>query len=295
MSTSDTDSLTRQVQLKSLEIVKYFDAFCREHDLTYFLCGGALIGAIRHQGFIPWDDDIDVFMKRADYELLSALWASHADTAKYSLCRTDEHEFCDTMLTQIADNDTAFIKSNLAMRDINHGIKLEIIPLDAAAEGFIPRRLQIVRALLFCLFNRQFAPENKGKLAHFGGALLLKVFRSPKVRTKLWKYFERKMAKPITHETKGLTELTVTYKYLKNVYPSEIFSRTVPVAFEDTQLCAPVGYDDYLHIAFGDYMKLPPESERIPKHDTVYIDTEHSYRRYRGIYYLNETEEVQNG
>ena len=79
---------TRQLQNKMLEILLYFDGFCKKNKLMYYLCGGGLIGAIRHGGFIPWDDDIDVFMPRQDYERLAEIWAEKADTSRYQYCRT---------------------------------------------------------------------------------------------------------------------------------------------------------------------------------------------------------------
>ena len=78
----------RALQLKSLEILKVFDKFCRRHKLRYFLCGGCCIGTIRHQGFIPWDDDVDVFMPRPDYERLRKLWKQEMDEHQYALCRS---------------------------------------------------------------------------------------------------------------------------------------------------------------------------------------------------------------
>ncbi|MCI7126847.1 MAG: LicD family protein, partial [Clostridium sp.] len=85
---SDIGNLTKKIQDKELEMLLYFQKICDEHHLTFYLCGGGLIGAIRHRGFIPWDDDLDVFMPRPDYEKLSAIWNEYADTQKYSYCRT---------------------------------------------------------------------------------------------------------------------------------------------------------------------------------------------------------------
>ena len=84
------------LQEKMLEILLVFDAFCKENDLKYYLCGGCLIGAIRHHGFIPWDDDVDVFMPREDYERLAHLWPQKVAHEKYLYCRTDrDHVYHD--------------------------------------------------------------------------------------------------------------------------------------------------------------------------------------------------------
>ena len=81
-------SMTKEIQEKELNMLLYFKEFCDKHNLRFYLCGGGLIGAIRHNGFIPWDDDLDLFMPRPDYEKLAELWPKYADTERYTYCRT---------------------------------------------------------------------------------------------------------------------------------------------------------------------------------------------------------------
>jgi hypothetical protein len=81
--------MTKEIQEKELSMLLYFKEFCDKHNLRFYLCGGGLIGAIRHNGFIPWDDDLDLFMPRPDYEKLAELWPKYADTERYTYCRTD--------------------------------------------------------------------------------------------------------------------------------------------------------------------------------------------------------------
>ena len=281
-----TDFSIRDIQKKSLEIFKIFDKFCEDNSLRYFLCGGALIGAVRNKGFIPWDDDIDCFMFREDYEKLVSLWNAYDSSGRYSMLRSDRDNFYDTMLTQFSDNNTAFIKSDLENSDINHGLKIEILPLDACAEGRISRKIQILWALAFCLFNRAFIPQNKGRIVRYCSIFALKIFRSYKSRYRLWRFAEKRMTKRhINQNTQFLTELCVTYKYLVNKYPKGIFDQTVRLDFEDMKVSAPAGYDEYLTIAFGDYMTPPPPEEQVIKHKPVFVDLNNSYLNYRGIHY----------
>ena len=82
------DNEIRELQLKELELLKVFKSFCDSHGLLFYFCGGCCIGALRHKGFIPWDDDIDVFMPREDYEKLYTLWKEYGDNEKYPILRT---------------------------------------------------------------------------------------------------------------------------------------------------------------------------------------------------------------
>ena len=131
----NTEVDLRKVQMKSLDILLFFKKFCDEHNLMFYFCGGCCIGTLRHKGFIPWDDDVDVFMPRKDYELLKVLWEREVPEGKYTFCRVEEIHFVRSQLTAIVDNDTTFIKENQRDLDIPHGIRLEILPLDGCPDS----------------------------------------------------------------------------------------------------------------------------------------------------------------
>ena len=247
---------TRELQLKSLEILEYFDSFCSAKSIKYTLCGGCCIGALRHGGFIPWDDDIDVHMKRKDYEKFYRLWQNNIHPEKYKLLRTRKKEFIDSMLTQLSDQETTFIKLNQVDLDIDHGIKLEIIPLDGAPENKIKRKVQLFWALIFYLFNRGFAPENRGKAANLIGKALLFLVPGKRLRYYIWSFAERQMARYDEDSSPYLTELTVTWKYMKLRYPRAIFEGERRELFEGRLYPVPYKAEDYLKMAFGDFMKL---------------------------------------
>lgn len=279
----------RDVQLTSLGILEDFHNFCEKYDLKYTLCGGCCIGSLRNNGFIPWDDDVDVHMLRSDYDRFYKLWKKFGNREKYTLVKTTKDEFQDTMLTQISLNNTTFIKSNLVESDINHGIKLEIIPLDGAPVNKIKRRIQLIWAHIFTLFNRGFIPQNRGKVVAYVSKLILRIFSTSDKRYPIWSFAEKRMTKYSVSESKYLTELYVTGKYMKIMYPKEIFEDRRLQKFENGYYYIPLYAEKYLEMAFGDYMSLPPKSSRIPKHDTIYIDLDRSYLEYKGVYYLNES------
>lgn len=278
----------RAIQEKSLEILVYFKEFCQKHGLLFYFCGGCCIGAIRHKGFIPWDDDIDVFMPRKDYERLAQLWPKEADP-QYAYCRSDKGHYLRSLLSAVSDENTTFIKERQQDLDISHGIRLEILPLDGCPESRFARKRQILWALIYSMFNNNEAPTSKGKGAYLLGRFLLALAPTQGMRYRVWRLAEKRMSRwPITPETKHITELCARYQYMVNDYPAEAFASAKWVEFEGLSMPVPIGYDTYLRMAFGDYMQLPPEEERIPKHEAVLVDTEHSYRQYKGTYYCRK-------
>ena len=282
----------KKLQQKSLEMAKYFLKICRENGLLCYLCGGCCIGAVRGGGFVPWDDDIDFFMPRPDYERLIRIWDKCADTKRYSLqVSTRKTETRNQFLT-ICDNNTTYIKSYMADLDINHGLSLDIIPLDGRPKFGklygIKRKMQIINALVYSLCIIGKAPTNHGKAVETLGKIFLGIFRGKRLRFKLYSFAEKCMSKYNFYGSEYVAELTTGPVFMKRDYPTKWFINSADLPFEDTKMPVPVGYDEYLTMAFGDYMTPPPESERTFHHDFEFIDMDHPYTDYKGIYYCKE-------
>lgn len=276
------------LQKKSLDVLLYFKDFCEKHQLQFLLCGGTCIGAIRHKGFIPWDDDIDVFMLRDDYERLEELWNKYADTERFSYCRTTQEKNYHHIAASIKDNYTTFINRHSKNEDIVHGVGIDILPLDGYPDSGVKRINQVIFAMIFSLFNAQRLPDNQGKFIRWMSAFILSIVPSPKIRYKLWSYAEKQMIKYRIKDSNYITQLLSGLTFINLKYPKEIFSGAVYKEFEGYQLPAPKGYDEYLRMGFGDYMQFPPKEDRVPKHDTIYINLDESYKKYKGIYYCVE-------
>lgn len=283
------DASIEQIKIlhnKYLEILKYFDEFCSEHDLRYSLLGGTLIGAVRHQGFIPWDDDVDIMMPRPDYEKLYRIWNTKSSCKDYVIVKTDEkHNYHDAGMA-IKDKNTTFINKHSINEDIVHGIGIEIMPIDAAAPTRISRIFQLLHAFNYALFNTQRLPDNKGVLIRILTRIIYFLVPSSKLRYKLWKYSENKMKKYDWKEAEHVTELIGSIKGMLITHPKNDFENTIRMQFEDLSLQVIQGYDRYLTMIFGNYMELPPKEERRAKHDVVYINTKESYVKFRNKYYL---------
>ena len=278
----------KALQKKCLQITLVFKDFCERHGLLFYLCGGGCIGAIRHGGFIPWDDDIDVFMPRDDYEAMCRLWVEEMDQEKYRLSRSDEDHFERSQLTAITDEETTFIKERQMDLDVAHGVRLEVLPLDGCPSGRWKRKCQLFWGLIYQIYINQEPPTSKGKVAEWIGRMMLFAVPGWKRRYRMAQTAQKHMSKYPIDECDYITELCVRYNYMVNEYPKEIFASAIEREFEGEMLPIPVGYDTYLRMAFGDYMELPPEEKQIPSHDGICVDLDNPYTKYRGIYYPKE-------
>ena len=257
-----------RLQEKTLEMLEAFRQYCDENGLLFYLCGGCCIGAVREGGFLPWDDDADVFMPREDYERLASLWQ---DTERYALLHTDgQHNYGNAFAT-LVDTSTTCIREQTKEIDMPHGIAIDIFPLDGCPKGF-RRLMQKKDALLHLLFLTQVVPVNHGKLVTLGAKLLLGLVRSEERRRRIWQKAEKRMSRYAIRDCDAITELCAGPYYMNKVYPKEAFASAVLLPFEGTQMPVPVGYDAYLTEAFGDYMTPPPADQQMPEHDIVFLD-----------------------
>ncbi|MFD1484001.1 phosphorylcholine transferase LicD [Lacticaseibacillus baoqingensis] len=283
-----TPAQMQALQAKELEILKYLKQVCDANGLSFFLAGGSCIGALRHHGFIPWDDDVDVFMMREDYERLARDWSKLSPNPQYELCRSDAtHNYRHAAMT-LNDSETTFINFRTADQDVNQGIGIDILPMDRLATSAFARFKQRANAVIFSIYINQRLPDHQGKLLRMLTGLPLALVKSPKRRYQLWHHAEARMIKPSLKASPAAVELVTGLKAIMRPLDAAWFEQTQLVPFEDTQMPVPIGYDQYLTLIFGDYMSFPPKSDQKAKHHTAIIDTERSYREYKGQYYLVE-------
>ena len=272
----------KALQSKSLELLLKLDDFCRQYNKKIFVIGGGLIGAVRHGGFIPWDDDLDVFMLREDYEWLIENFNSLYPTDDLYFEKTTKEHYTRLQIGAVVDESTTFVKTRQKdLKDVHHGIRIDIIPLDYCPKSTFKRKMQILWALLYSMFIVGEAHSSKGKLLETVGKIALALFKTPRSRYFVWRFAEKRMSRFKEKDCENLTELCSWYQYMKNEYPKQDFSEIVYLPFEDAQIPAPCGYENYLKTAFNDYMTLPPEDQQVPKHEAEIIDVNVGYKNYK--------------
>ncbi len=249
------------------EILNQIDAFCRKHDLKYSLAYGTLLGAIRHGGFIPWDDDVDIIMPRADYEYLLANW----DIPGYILQNKRTNNDFNQTFTKIRKDHTAFIQFEYEKEVTYHtGIFVDVFPADRVAPEGLARKQQFIYCAVNLLYSREFT---SGGNSSFAERVLLSVPR--KVRLKIRNRMERKLQK--WDEGQGEFFNPSTIKEAKIYFPPSLFDQMIEMEFEGKTYMCTKEYEVFLRTYYGDYMQLPPEDKRTLQHHPLLVDFEHNY------------------
>lgn len=277
----------KEIQKKILEIFIEIDKVCITNNLRYFAIGGTCLGAVRHQGFIPWDDDMDIAMPREDYErfkkIASKLLPSNLRIFDYT---DGEHFYCKYM--KVHDIHTTLIeKGMLAYPDSYSGIYIDIMPLDGIPNGIWNRKIYFLKlSLLRKLdwrrkyeYDLQADKKNKKKI-FLWRVIYFFIKRYP------IHYFHNKyvkLQKKYAYNTSKSLCYTWSWRASKVIFPKEDFDNYILLPFEDVQMRCPVGYDNFLKTLFGDYMKLPPIDKQNSHHEIDILDLERPF-----TYYYNE-------
>lgn len=263
------DKTLKHVQKLELEILKDFLDVCNEHNLTYFALAGTGIGALRHKGFVPWDDDIDIGLPRKDFEKMVEVFEERfAD--KYTIGNAEHLKNYPLMTTRLMIKGTKFIEETLKNVDCELGIFLDLYVFDNAADDDKKMRRQARITWLWgkILILRHIAfpvlpfKGIKKKLAHAVCAVvhgLLVLFRiSPK-----WIYDKCKKSSCRYNdiETDRLAYFCNTSPYYDMVSRSKSFP-LIQLEFEGLKLNFPKNIDERLRFVYGDYMTMPPVEKR---------------------------------
>lgn len=247
----------REFQLKLLEVLIELDRVLKENNLSYFLIGGSVLGAVRHKGFIPWDDDIDIGLYRKDFEKMEKIIKSSLkNNIKYF------EVGCVNRKAPPIGLITDWSGKNESLK---YAHSIDIFPIDNVPDNKVLRKIQNVFSLIYHLSIYRKPAKNRGKLAYYFTKGILKIFPDF-----LLDFLQTLSKKIITYwnekETKDICNLFGMKKYYKEIMPREYIGNPVLKEFEGYLFPIPEQWDKYLSHLYGDYMKLPPKELQKPSH-----------------------------
>jgi lipopolysaccharide cholinephosphotransferase len=262
----DMDNI-KPLQQKELEILTVFANICDEHQLTYFLSDGTLLGAIRHGGFIPWDDDVDVSMPRSDYNRFLEI-AKTALPNHYFIQNYHTESGMPMVFTKLRDSHTLIEEPYFCDLAVNQGIFIDIFPMDHCPddERKFKNWMRKLNAVYFLLVSDIKSEHKKRNLLK----KLVTPLRLIIGRERLLALYDRLLQTFNDEETTKMSQLTVPNFGLRVVFPKECIFPTKKAKFEDQTFMVPHNPDTMLSILYGDYMKLPPVDQQKPHHHVTY-------------------------
>lgn len=262
------------LQKVDLEILNVVADLCSKNNLTYYAIGGTLLGAVRHKGFIPWDDDIDISLARPDYEkLISVCKQELSDTYEVRNFHTCPDETNPTFFSRICKKGTA-VSLGWAKESVVVPVWIDIFPLDAMPTNGLLRNFQKYR-LLYHRMKYQFSTFETNAHQHRANRpthekLLMKFCDATKIGQNwdAFKMLAQTEKAAISYDTSKedyLVNMFGAYKF-REMFPKEWLGAGIDLPFEDSVIHCPVDYDKVLTQLYGNYMQLPPVEQRSQQH-----------------------------
>jgi lipopolysaccharide cholinephosphotransferase len=263
-----------ELKAQELAILKEFIRVCDALSIPYFAWGGTLLGAVRHKGFIPWDDDIDVVMTYPDYCRLCQKWSSVAKP-EFFLQNHESDPGYFPPFGKIRLTKSTYVETWSRFLHMNHGIFIDICLLVPLGDSRWQRRIHRLMTLNYSEIYSAFDfPKEKITLKGLC-VKTLNVFSTPsKASEKLTKLIRFQQTK---FENSGWL---YSYPNFNQAFPSSLFSDFVLLNFEDCQIKAPKDWDAVLSVLFGDYMELPPEHDRVGHHFVAAFSPDKTFDNY---------------
>ncbi len=254
-----TQEELRAVQMTELELLREIDRICRKHGIRYCIIAGTLLGAVRHGGFIPWDDDADVAMLRPEYERFVQACRTDLDSSRFYFQDQQETPGYRWGYGKLRRKDSLFLREHQEHMPYEQGIFTDVFPLDAVPDGRIGR----TAVDLQCYIVRKFLWARVGKYADpnpWKRRVYAWMDRVPEER--LLRYFRRMVQTAGKRRSGWVRILLFPTPNRERGYRRSWYERTEEIRFEGYPFPGIADYDAYLEFKYGDYRQLPPPEQR---------------------------------
>lgn len=257
--------LLKKLQETEYGILVDVAKFCDENDIKYCLTSGTLLGAVRHGGFIPWDDDVDISMPREDFEKFLSLASSLPK--EYECVATRFNSKYPIGIVKVRKNGTVMKEPSMAHLDINHGVWIDIFPLDKVKNIKKLRTRVILNHLLTTAINYKLKCHTPEKMTTKIACILLGVFG---VKTlDAWRI--KIMSAEEKTDGEYLTNFVSNLGYKKLLFKKDVYFPLKKMKFEDGEFYVPNNSEKWLTSAYGDYMTPPPVEKQVNRHKILEI------------------------
>ncbi len=257
----------KKIQINLLNEIK---KICEKNKIKYFLAYGTLLGAVRHKGFIPWDDDVDIFLFREEYDkLIEILKKNKSNNYKFISNQIDNYYF---PYVKISDLNTIAVEQNCIFKD---GLWIDIfpldyVPLDKKNQKRFLKKCNFIRNCTIAM-NTDFSKENNisRKYLRYFLNIICRIYGRNKIKIKYDKLIKKYKNKYVKEKNALICNLCSPYIY-KDVFEKKDLIEQLDFEFEGEKYTSVKNYDFYLNKIYGDYMKLPPIDKRVSHGVTVY-------------------------
>lgn len=250
----------RKLQLIELDMLLEVDRICKKNHIQYNITGGTLLGAVRHGGFIPWDDDADIALLRKEYERFKEACKTDLDTSKFYFQDAWETDGYRWSYGKIRRKNTLYMREYQEHMPYEQGICIDIFPIENIPDNFIARAFDSFHC--FCIrkffWSEVGRIEEKNIIKRWSYQLMSRI-----PREKILKHYEYLIKKRNTKETKKVRVALMSLSVKKGFgHLKEWYAESAEYSFEGHKLSGIKDYDAFLTYVYGDYLKLPPEEKR---------------------------------
>ena len=268
----------KRVWAVQLDLLHELQRVCEKHHLTYFADSGTLLGAVRHQGYIPWDDDIDIVMKRADYDRLVKL--GPAEFSHPYFLQNAHSEVFPRGYSRLRNSDSTALTEFDLGKDINHGIFIDIFPLDHVPDDENVKKKWLKKIDLLYKTLKVGTAERSASYRGLSKGIKYRLYRMA-VKTagygRLVRYYEHVCRKYNDRPTERISYIAYSRGKEKHLWKRECFDSSHNVPFEFMEINIPDGYDSRLTVEYHDYMKIVRSSTA---HGTMVLEPDVPYEKF---------------